>query len=141
MQSAITDFNEQGPRVKPAKRDIESGILFGHGGVVPEIVDREGLFDDIDLRSDTERGVLFGGADKTPDLGVHPADAPDVPSAPSENNPFDAPPGDETTAALVCPMCGSAATRDFANRFLEIDFYSCGNCFHMWHLAADSTDD
>jgi hypothetical protein len=43
------------------------------------------------------------------------------------------------TVQTACPMCGGVATRDFANRFLEIDFYSCGDCFHMWHLTADDT--
>lgn len=140
MQAAITDFNTQPPLFDPAEPDIDSGILFGHGGVVPETVDRGELFD-IDLTPDPPRGVLFGGGDQRTDVTTQSVEPAEAPPARTDEPPTETPVDNESEAEKTCPMCGSDATKDFANQFLEIDFYSCGSCFHMWHLGVEHTDD
>ena len=139
LQSAIMDFNQPEVATESAVVDIESGIVFGSSGQLPQPAD-----DVIDQRVEpgTDSGPPSGPVQtpSTPD-----ADLTEGAAAVADPSP-PGPPGDrddQTPAAtsggdaVVCPACGGAATKDFANRFLEIDFFSCNDCFNMWHLAAE----
>jgi hypothetical protein len=132
LQSAIAEFNKLNPFADAPERDIESGIRFGHGTAEPAV----------------ERPPLFGSWERS-ELASTPPEAvvsdltetPDTSGADtSGGDTSDGGQSDGGNPPVVCPVCGGAANRDFANRFLEIDFYSCGECFHMWHLTADDTN-
>lgn len=47
-------------------------------------------------------------------------------------------PSDEREA--TCPSCGAPGVRDYEDEFLDIDFYSCTECFHMWHAASHADE-
>jgi hypothetical protein len=112
LQDAIDAFNRSNP-IEVFEIDIESGIRYGEGshGAV-----------------DNERKVTLEDF-----------------AGPGDHLPPDAAATAETDSELVddgvdCPICGRPASLDFENRFLGINFYSCRDCFHMWHLAADESD-
>jgi hypothetical protein len=115
-QAAIDDFNQLNPFTDAPERDVDSGISFEHGTTEPA----------------APRPPLFGSWERSELASTPPeADVADITETPDTGG------GDP---AVVCPMCGGTANRDFSNQFLAIDFYSCGECFHMWHLTADDTD-
>jgi len=157
LQSAIMEFNQLEPAPEVDVVDIDSGIIFGASGKLVESgrgslfevqpadtlpADAQQVDDDvIDLRENPDLGAPAGPIQpSTPDADQTDGHAEVAdPSSPGPLDDRD----DQTPAAtsggddVVCPACGGAATKDFTNRFLDIDFYSCDECFNMWHLAAE----
>lgn len=132
LQTAIAEFNMLNPFDDAPERDIESGIRFGHGAT-DQAAQRPPLFgsrERAELAS-TPPEAAVSDITETPDAGDGDTSGGDTNDGDQSNG---------TNPAVVCPVCGGAAKHDFANRFLEIDFYSCGECFHMWHLTADDAN-
>jgi hypothetical protein len=142
LQTAIADFNKLDPFADAPERDIESGIRFGHGTAEPA-AERPPLFgswERSELASTAPEAVVSDLTDAPGPGGADTSGADSSDGSPSDGGPSDGGSSNGTNPAVVCPRCGGAANRDFANRFLEIDFYSCGECFHMWHVTADDTN-
>ena len=130
LQSAVLDFNQLEPTNDPGVTDIESGIIYGASGELLDADRTSVLADDVEPPGPVELPAPTETTD-TAEVADPPAPAP--PDERDDQTPATTSGGD----AVVCPACGGAATKDFANRFLELDFFSCNECFHMWHLAAE----
>ncbi|MFQ5556541.1 MAG: hypothetical protein ACE5GB_03400 [Acidimicrobiales bacterium] len=107
---------DSGAPAKPASAPADLGDIAGRLGGAGDVTELYTPDEGVRSRSRLPRRSAEVGCDDQPGT-----------SAPVGGDPGD-------PEVTTCRSCGGEGALDLHDRFSRIDFYSCGDCFHMWQV-------